>query len=75
MSPEVHVSVMISQLVTQAHVPVSEIAGVVGVAQSTISRIQGSKVDCRYSHFLKIRSLWEARLPDQSEPTANNISV
>jgi predicted transcriptional regulator len=66
MKSEIHVSDMVSQLVTQACVPVTEIANEVGVAQSTISRIQGAKVDCRYSHFIKIRSLWERRLGTQS---------
>jgi predicted transcriptional regulator len=66
MKSEIHVSNMVSQLVTQACIPVTEIASTVGVAQSTISRIQGAKVDCRYSHFIKIRKLWEERLGSQS---------
>lgn len=74
MKSEVHVSVMVSQMVTQG-IPVSEIAGTVGVAQSTISRIQGSKVDCRYSHFLKIRGLWQERLGSKSAASVRNVSV
>lgn len=66
MNSEIPVSVMVSQLVVDAKTPVSEIAAVVGVAQSTISRIQGEKVDCRYSHFLKIRNLWHERMGSQS---------
>lgn len=65
MGSEIHVSVMVSQLV-EASVPVSEIAKSVGVAQSTITRIQGKKVDPRYSHFAAIRDLWQERLGSQS---------
>ena len=65
MKSETHVSKMVSQLVS-ANVPVSEIADEVGVAQSTITRIQGRKVDPRYSHYLKIRKLWFERLGAQS---------
>lgn len=65
MGSEIHVSVMVSQLV-EANVPVSEIAESVGVAQSTITRIQGKKVDPRYSHFAAIRDLWQERLGSQS---------
>lgn len=65
MKAEIHVSNMVSQLVS-ASVPVSEIADVVGVAQSTITRIQGKKVDPRYSHYVKIRNLWQERLQAQS---------
>ncbi len=65
MKSEIHVSNMVSQLVL-ANVPVSEIADEVGVAQSTITRIQGKKVDPRYSHYVKIRNLWQERLGAQS---------
>jgi predicted transcriptional regulator len=65
MKSETHVSNMVYQLVA-ANVPVTEIAYVVGVAQSTITRIQGKKVDPRYSHYIKIRDLWEERLGAQS---------
>jgi predicted transcriptional regulator len=65
MKSEIHVSNMVYQLVA-ANVPVTEIAYVVGVAQSTITRIQGKKVDPRYSHYIKIRDLWEERLGAQS---------
>lgn len=66
MKSEIHVSSMVSQLVT-ANVPVSEIADEVGVAQSTITRIQGKKVDPRYSHYVKIRTLWIERLGAKSD--------
>jgi predicted transcriptional regulator len=75
MTPEIHVSAMVSQLITKTNISMSEIADAVGVAQSTISRIQASKVDCRYSHYLKIRNLWEERLSVQSASPSNNVSV
>jgi predicted transcriptional regulator len=66
MKSEIHVSNMVSQLV-EGDVPVSEIADVVGVANSTITRIQGKKVDPRYSHFVKIRDLWKERIGSNSD--------
>lgn len=74
MNNEIHVSTMVSQLV-EAKIPVTEIAAKVGVAQSTISRIHCERVDCRYSHFIKIRNLWEERIGINSVLPANNVSV
>lgn len=74
MTTEIHVSSMVSQLVN-ADIPVSEIAREVGVANSTITRIKAKSVDPRYSHFVKIRTLWVTRLCIKSNPVVENYSV
>lgn len=74
MDSEIHVSVMVSQLV-EASVPVSEIASSVGVAQSTITRIKAKKVDPRYSHYIKIKDLWMARINSHSATSTAVVSV
>lgn len=74
MSNEIHVSSMVSQLVDD-DISVKEIAADVGVAQSTITRIKARSVDPRYSHFVKIRSLWVKHFNNESISIDQNCSV